>query len=31
MKLENLVIYPLAMEIGDEVFFPIEKWDNFHK
>ena len=31
MKLEDLVVYKLAMEIGDEVYFMIEKWDNFHK
>ncbi|MEN8116182.1 MAG: four helix bundle protein [Bacteroidota bacterium] len=31
MKLENLVVYQLAMEIGDEIYFLVEKWDNFHK
>ncbi len=31
MKLEDLTVYQLAMEIGDEVFFIVEKWDNFYK
>ncbi|MBN1985523.1 MAG: four helix bundle protein [Prolixibacteraceae bacterium] len=31
MKLEDLVVYQLAMEIGDEIYFLVEKWDNFHK
>lgn len=31
MKLEDLVVYKLAMEIGDEIYFIVEKWDNFDK
>lgn len=31
MKLEDLVVYQLAMEIGDDVHFQIEKWDSFQK
>ncbi|HKJ78798.1 MAG TPA: four helix bundle protein [Prolixibacteraceae bacterium] len=31
MKLEDLKVYQLAMEIGDEIYFLVEKWDNFHK
>lgn len=31
MKLEDLNVYQLAMEIGDEVYFQIEKWDSFQK
>lgn len=31
MKLEDLVVFQLAMEIGDEVYFQIEKWDSFQK
>jgi len=31
MKLEDLIVYKLAMEIGDEIYFQIEKWDSFHK
>lgn len=31
MRLEDLVVYQLAMEIGDEVYLLVEKWDNFHK
>ena len=31
MKLEDLIIYKMAMEIGDEVYLIVEKWDNFHK
>jgi four helix bundle protein len=31
MGLDDLVVYQLAMEIGDEVYFIVEKWDNFHK
>ena len=31
MKLEDLVVYQLAMEIGDNVYFQIEKWDSFQK
>jgi four helix bundle protein len=31
MRLEDLVVYQLAMEIGDKVYLIVEKWDNFHK
>ncbi|MBT3385485.1 MAG: four helix bundle protein [Prolixibacteraceae bacterium] len=31
MRLEDLVVYQLAMEIGDDVYFQIEKWDSFQK
>jgi four helix bundle protein len=31
MKLEDLKVYQLAMEIGDEIYFLVEKWENFHK
>ncbi len=31
MKLEDLKVYQLAMEIGDEIYFMVEKWDNFQK
>lgn len=31
MNLEDLVVYQLAMEIGDEVYFLVDKWDSFHK
>ena len=31
MKLEDLFVYQLAMEIGDEIYFQIENWDNFAK
>jgi four helix bundle protein len=31
MKLEDLVVYQLAMEIGDEIYFQIENWDSFAK
>ena len=31
MKLEDLVVYQLAMEIGDEIYFMIEVWDSFAK
>jgi four helix bundle protein len=31
MRLEDLIVYQLAMEIGDEVYSIVEKWDNFHK
>lgn len=31
MRLEDLVVYQLAMEIGDEIYFLIEKWDSFAK
>ena len=31
MKLDDLVVYQLAMEIGDEVYILVEKWDSFQK
>ena len=31
MKLEDLIVYQLAMEIGDEIYFIVNKWDNFYK
>lgn len=31
MKLEDLVVYQLAMEIGDEIYFLIEEWESFAK
>lgn len=31
MKLEDLVVYQLAMEIGDDIYFQIESWDSFAK
>ena len=31
MKLEDLVVYQLAMEIGEEVFSIVGEWENFHK
>ena len=31
MNLEDLVVYQLAMEIGDEIYFQIEKWKSFQK
>lgn len=31
MKLEDLVVYQLAMEIGEEVFAIVDKWENFDK
>ena len=31
MRLEDLVVYQLAMEIGDEVFAIVDQWENFHK
>lgn len=31
MKLEDLKVYQLAMEIGDEIYFIVEKWDSFQK
>ena len=31
MKLEDLVVFQLAIEIGDEVYFQIEKWNSFQK
>ena len=31
MKLEDLEIYQLAMEIGDEIWFSVIDWDNLAK
>ena len=31
MRLEDLVVYQLAMEIGEEVFAIVDQWDSFHK
>lgn len=31
MRLEDLVVYQLAMEIGDEVFAIVDQWDSFYK
>lgn len=31
MRLEDLVVYQLAMEIGEEVFAIVDKWESFHK
>ena len=31
MKLEDLEIYRLAMEIGDEIWFSVVEWDNLAK
>uniref|UniRef100_UPI0032163BE4 four helix bundle protein n=1 Tax=uncultured Draconibacterium sp. TaxID=1573823 RepID=UPI0032163BE4 len=31
MGLEDLVVYKLAMEIGDEIYSIVEKWEKFHK
>jgi len=31
MKLEDLVVYQLAMEIGDEIYFLIDEWESFAK
>jgi len=31
MKLEDLKVYRLAMEIGEEIYFLVEKWDSFDK
>ena len=31
MNLNDLKVYQLAMEIGDEVYFIVEKWDKFQK
>jgi len=31
MKLEELVVYQLAMEIGEEVFALVDTWENFQK
>lgn len=31
MKLEDLEIYQLAMEIGDEIWFSVVEWENLAK
>ena len=31
MSLEDLKVYQLAMEIGDEIYLLVDKWDNFQK
>lgn len=31
MKLEDLVVYQLAMEIGEDVFSVVDQWESFHK
>ena len=31
MKLEDLEIYQLAMEIGDDIWFTVVNWDNLAK
>jgi len=31
MKLEDLEIYQLSMELGDEVWFSVVDWDNLAK
>ncbi|WP_167605348.1 four helix bundle protein [Maribellus sediminis] len=31
MRLEDLVVYQLAMEIGEEVFAIVDQWESFHK
>lgn len=31
MKLDDLEIYGLAMEIGDEIWFSVVEWDNLAK
>lgn len=31
MKLEDLEIYQLSMEIGDDIWFSVAKWDNLAK
>ncbi len=31
MKLEDLEIYQLAMEIGDEIWFSVVEWENLEK
>lgn len=31
MKLDDLKVYQLAMEIGDEIYFKVNEWDSFQK
>ncbi len=31
MKLEDLVIYQIAMEVGDEIWFSVTEWENLAK
>lgn len=31
MKLEDLKVYQLAMEIGDEIYFKVDEWESFQK
>jgi four helix bundle protein len=31
MKLEELKVYQLSMEIGDEIWNVVNKWDYFQK
>jgi len=31
MRLENLEIYNIAMDLGEKVYDFVIKWDNFHK
>lgn len=31
MKLEDLEVYQLAMEIGDDIWFSVIEWDNLAK
>ena len=31
MKLDDLKVYQLAMEIADEIWFLVDKWDSFPK
>jgi four helix bundle protein len=30
-KLEDLVVYQLAMEIGEEIYTVVDKWEHFEK
>lgn len=31
MNVEDLNVYQLAMEVGDEIYFIVEKWDKFQE
>lgn len=31
MKLDDLKVYQLAMEIGDEIYFKVDEWESFQK
>lgn len=31
MKLDDLIVYQLAMEIADEIWFLVDKWEPFAK